>query len=211
MPSRTLAARPKRATASRGLMRRRPHKGDEGSGVASDVLQLQRLFGNRAVSRMIDRQRAGLVQRDEAWEQVKGVGPLDALRAKMAADEAMAAAQNSGLPGLWNGPADAYRHALWHCLMTRAIGAEQAKTVGDTHETLGGNHPNELAMDQHNNAMGILLGRDDKQKDKECSDLVMGALKSGQLLVIPNYDAVAATKGATPPDKPVRSNAVKVP
>jgi hypothetical protein len=150
-----------------------------------------------------------VIQRGEEWEQVKGVGPFDAWSAKKDADTALAAAKNSGLPGLWNGPGDAFRHALWNCLMTRSIGADQAKTVADTHETMGKNHPNEKLMDEHNNAIGRLLAMNEKKKD--CVDLVMGALQRGNLLVIPNYKAVASSKGKTPPDPPVRSNAVKLP
>lgn len=199
------------------LLRRARRRAGSPHGDSSDLLMLQRIVGNRAVGEIIRERRAagathggpGAIQRDEAWEQVKRIGPYDAWRAKQAADTAVAEAKASGLPGLWNGPADAFRHALWNCLMARTIGPEQAASVADTHEEFGANHPNERLMDDHNNRTGLLLGDDKKQKDKPETELVKGALDSGQLLVIPNYKEVAAGKGAVTPEKPVRSNALK--
>ncbi len=115
----------------------------------------------------------------------------------------------TGLPGLWNGPADAFRHAYWNCLMTRSIGADQAKTVADTHEEFGRNHPHERLMDDHNNAMGRLISRNFPSED--CATIVMRLLRSGGLLVIPNYQEVAQSRGKIPPAVPLASNAVPLP
>jgi hypothetical protein len=184
--------------------------------MAAGAIQLQRTIGNHAVqtlfrekpmlARTLAHSAAASIQRDEAMDQVMGVGPIDALRAKSAATTATSAAQNSGLPGLHNGPADAFRHAYWVCLMTVAIGADQAKTVADTHEQFGANHPNEQQMDDHNNAMGVQIGQG--AKDGDCVTLVMDALRAGHLLVIPNYKAVSSSGVA--PDPPVRSNTVRL-
>jgi hypothetical protein len=188
------------------------------STMTAGALQLQRTIGNHAVqslfretpvlARTLAHSAAASIQRDEALEQVKRIGPIDALRAKSAANTALEAAANSGLPGLHNGPADAFRHAYWVCLMTQAIGADQAKTVADTHEQFGANHANEQLMDDHNNAIGVQIGQGADGKD--CVTLVMDALRAGQLMVIPNYKAVAASGGAVPPDPPVRSNTVRL-
>ena len=69
----------------------------------------------------------------EKKQILRFIGPIDALEAKSIADNALVAAQRSGLSGLHDGPADAYRHCLWSCDMARSIGADQAKLVGDNH------------------------------------------------------------------------------
>lgn len=129
------------------------------------------------------------------------VGPIDAARAKRDADHARAAAQNSGLPGLWNGPADAFRHAYWNALMVQSIGAEQAREVADIHEEMGANHPHEHTMDYHNNAQGRIAGA----AGGDAHSAVMAMLNSGQLLVIPNFEAVAQSRGQIEPEAPVPS------
>lgn len=150
-----------------------------------------------------------VIQRGEKATQVWRVGPLDAYQASKDADTARRAAKASGLPGPWNGPRDAFRHAIWNCLMAKSIGKGQAKTVADTHEEFGKNHPNEKAMDDHNNAVGRSAGVTAKGKD--CADLVAKAMKDGKLRVIPNYTAVASTSGKSPPKTPVASNLIKWP
>jgi hypothetical protein len=134
---------------------------------------------------------------DEKYSQVWAVGPYDAYKAKQDAETALAAARNSGLPGLHNGPADAYRHALWNFLMTQSIGEEQAKKVADIHEEYGSNPANEATMDYHNNHKGRKAGA----KGGDANAKIMGLLNSGELLVIPDYDTDAKLA-------PVASNTV---
>ncbi|MGJ8671369.1 DUF6973 domain-containing protein [Rubritalea sp.] len=50
-------------------------------------------------------------------------------------------------------PDDAYRHITWSYLLAKTFGAEFAKRITDSHETLDGNTPNERSMDYHNNAV----------------------------------------------------------
>jgi RHS repeat-associated protein len=127
----------------------------------------------------------GLVSLREILAQIGAVGPIDANTANNLADQSLAAAQNSGLGGLHNGPADAFRHCLWSCLMAQQIGADQAKKVGDLHERYGENPPGETCMDLHNNAQGRgAAGNGD------CSSSCMGLLNGGQLQRSP---------GGTPP------------
>jgi hypothetical protein len=129
------------------------------------------------------------VQRGEIWDQITGIGPLDAWAAKDAAQEALQHAGSSGLPGFSDGPQDAYRHALWTCLMTLSIGADQAKEVGDIHEEQVTNpDPSIQLMDHHNNMVGIYLARKAKQKS-DCPGIVMGALRGGNLVIIRNWRA----------------------
>ena len=49
----------------------------------------------------------------EKVEAVKSVGIPGAMSANDAATQALKDAQNSGIPGLHNGPADAFRHCVW--------------------------------------------------------------------------------------------------
>lgn len=118
----------------------------------------------------------------EWLSQITSVGPIDAMRAQMAASKAEFGAQVSGLEGHVNGPQDAYRHCVWSCLMAQTIGPDQAKTVGDVHETQGakgGQTASERAMDEKNNAVGRMCGQ---QKDsKNCAERCMDALTDGKL------------------------------
>jgi hypothetical protein len=62
-----------------------------------------------------------------------------------------------------NGLVDAYRHCVWSCLMTYEFGAEDAKEIGDNHESAGNrrNPPqpkNEEVMDKSNNQTGRACG-----------------------------------------------------
>lgn len=141
----------------------------------------------------------------EELTQVWRVGPLDAIRARRDANTASQAARDSGLPGLHNGPADAYRHAYWNCLMIRSIGVDQAQTVSDTHEEFGANHPNEQRMDLHNNQKGREAG----QQDGDCHQLIMSMLRSGDLQIIPNYERVRTA--GEPPQAPAPSNTEPIP
>lgn len=85
------------------------------------------------------------------------------------------AAQMSGLPGLHNGPADAYRHSLWTAAMTRKYGSNAARLIGFANEIKGAGQAlwngeripwDESAMDLKNNETGIRLAgeiRDDQE------------------------------------------------
>ena len=69
-------------------------------------------------------------------------------------------AARSNLPGLTNGPADAYRHTLGLAEMTRRLGERTARHLGEQYE-LSDVHadPRARAMDLHNNDVGIAIGR----------------------------------------------------
>ena len=137
------------------------------------------------------------VQRqEEALTQTARVGPIDALRARRDAQAARRDAQASGLPGVHNGPQDAWRHCYWNCLMTHSIGEGQAQTVADTHEELGGNPANERTMDLHNNAEGRACGQTSQDRSA-CGGCCTGRLHAGNLLIIPDW-AGAARKAPVP-------------
>jgi RHS repeat-associated protein len=93
----------------------------------------------------------------EALDQIAALGYWDAAMTKLDADNSLDAAKNSGLPGLHNGQADAYRHCYWSCLMTKRMGAVKAETAGNIHEDWGdkaGQPAIERQMDLHNNSAG---------------------------------------------------------
>lgn len=144
----------------------------------------------------------GAVQRqEEELTQAWRAGPIDALQARSDAQTALRDTRATRLPGLHNGPADAWRHCYWSCLMTHSIGAQQARTVADTHEEFGGNPANELTMDLHNNAEGRACGAG----VPDCATCCHGKLTGGGLLIIPDWSGravlppVSSTAGAVAP------------
>lgn len=120
---------------------------------------------------------------EEKITQVGAVGPLDAIIAEQLAKEALEAAKNSGLTGLGNGPADAYRHCYWSCLMAQKLGADQAKDVGDIHEKCGNNKAGETAMDLNNNHTGIVFG----ESGADCHTRCFNAALTGALQTKPGW------------------------
>ena len=56
-------------------------------------------------------------------------GPIDAKRGGELAIEALKSAQKTGLPGLHNGAADAWRHCYWNCRMVEEINEEDAAEI----------------------------------------------------------------------------------
>ena len=127
----------------------------------------------------------------ELWDAVWGVGPIDAWRAASIATEAKKATRATGLPGIENGPADAWRHCFWNCNLTRALGFDQAETIATNHEEHGGGTINATAMDLANNIVGRYCGGDN------CDSCCQNALDSGRLWVL-NADGVAVPSTRTP-------------
>lgn len=127
----------------------------------------------------------------EKWDAIWGVGPWDAYKAKKLADKALSEAKKTGLPGLHNGPGDAWRHCYWNCTMTAEIGSDQAKIIADNHEKHGGGPANENAMDYHNNAEGRSCG------GKNCDICCQDRLDKGKLRVLDS-------KGAVVPSTPTK-------
>ena len=80
------------------------------------------------------------------------------MKGKELADKSLKADANTGLPGPHNGPADAWRHCYWNCLMTDEIGKDQAEFVADNHEKHGGGPAIENLMDSRNNWEGRECG-----------------------------------------------------
>jgi len=128
----------------------------------------------------------------EMFGAVRGVGPYDAWKARGLANEALSMAQNSGLPGLHNGAADAYRHCYWNCRMAAELGADQAETVANGHERHGGGPANENTMDLSNNVVGRACSVD-------CDTCCRTELSSGNLRVIDSTGTVvpSSSPGAT--------------
>jgi hypothetical protein len=130
----------------------------------------------------------------EKWDAFWGAGPIDAYRASKLADEALAAARQTGLPGLHNGPADAWRHCYWNCRMVQVIGEEDAADIAENHEEHGGNPGPERTMDTWNNEEG-------RGCSGNCDGCCQGKLDGGKLWVLDGGKVAASKKtprGGTP-------------
>lgn len=116
-----------------------------------------------------------------------GLELYDAMNeARDLSEDALNAANSSGLPGAHNGFQDAYRHCLWNFMMTEQIGSGAAWVAGTGHE-YGDNRedPNdERQMDLHNTACGRKAGAD-KDDKRSCQQKCMGALMSDRLRTFP--------------------------
>ena len=106
-------------------------------------------------------------------------------QANQLANQSSRDAENSGLPGLGNGLADAYRHCLWSCSMTYELGSFDAWLYGTGHEVWD----NELTpyeesrMDLRNNCTGRELGSDNSPFN--CKTKCLRALQDGKLVTAP--------------------------
>ena len=125
-------------------------------------------------------------------EDIRGVeAPLTASRGRELANEAKKDAKqktdegNFSSSSLHDSDADAYRHALWNYLMTQKLGPDAAKRFGDAHEVTVPNPDSERLMDLFNNNVGRGLALDPKNKGRPAADVIMEALRSGQLQTRP--------------------------
>lgn len=117
----------------------------------------------------------------EAKQASRLVGLGNVAKAYSAKEKAEDAAEASGLPGAHNGPADALRHCTWSCEMTRSMGSDNARLVGDNHEAWGGAPTGETQMDLFNNR----AGRDYGLMPGTCSDSCLQAIRNGTLITTP--------------------------
>lgn len=79
------------------------------------------------------------------------------------AEAAIRESLSSNLPGRTDGPADAYRHILLAGELSRRFGEDLAQLILNAHEltgNLGDQTPAANAMDQINNNLGIIIGRE---------------------------------------------------
>jgi len=129
-------------------------------------------------------------------------------------DEVAYAARESDLPGVHNGPGDAYRHSLGAAAMTRKYGSHIARLAGVANEVLGagkavlkGESPawRETLMDLNNNERGIQMASDGSIPNKELWAKVWDAASKTK---IPSTNAEALAEAmagrltALPPGKP---------
>ncbi len=89
---------------------------------------------------------------------------------------------------LWrntDGHSDAFRHAYWNALMTKAFGPVFAQAYGSAHEG-GPNSPQvSEAMDLYNNEVGRTIAEDyPDASEQQLAILVRNALRSGKLVLI---------------------------
>jgi RHS repeat-associated protein len=121
-------------------------------------------------------------EKDVFWQH-----PFSAFNVRNAHDKAFEEAWKKypHIPNHHNNEPDAFRHAIWNCLMARDIGKEKAKKWADAHEEAPGQPCGDKKMDLHNNAVGRNLGSDPKNAKKSCVGLVSDAIKQGELQLKP--------------------------
>jgi hypothetical protein len=101
-------------------------------------------------------------------------------------NKALAEAQRRYPGTVHNGEGDAFRHCYWSALLTRDVGAANAKAFTDAHEDKAGNPAGEKAMDLHNNGVGIDVGKaNPKASDSVMADRCADMLKMGRLQTAP--------------------------
>lgn len=83
-----------------------------------------------------------------------------------------------------NDAGDAFRHCFWSALLSRDLGYMHALRYTTAHETFSANPAKEKAMDIHNNAVGLKIGRAGGL-DKIISERCASALRAGKLEVFP--------------------------
>lgn len=129
-------------------------------------------------------------------------------------DEVAYAARESDLPGVHNGPGDAYRHALGAAAMTRKYGSHIARLAGVANEVVGagkavlkGESPawRETLMDLNNNERGIQMASDGSVPNRELWQKVWDAASKTKIPAS-NAEALAEAMAgrltALPPGKP---------
>lgn len=82
-----------------------------------------------------------------------------------------------------NGQGDAFRHCFWSAILCREIGYNNALRYTSAHEDFPENPPEEKAMDLHNNAVGLSIGRI-PTSNQLLGQLCISALRSGRLKVL---------------------------
>src|SRR5579884_1620860 len=121
----------------------------------------------------------------EKKDDICACGPWKAYKAYRDKNKAVDETNKRFHSGFHNGPADAWRHCYWSCLMARDVGQDCAKAVGDNHEAANkrANPPepdSEYNMDTNNNSVGRGLASD----SGDCGDLCQRALDDGKLTVL---------------------------
>ena len=105
-------------------------------------------------------------------------------------------AYNTGLPGLEDGPADAFGHSLFNALNTQTVGESFTKELGDAHEE---DRPTQKKsakkMDLHNNEVGREVGKDNPDASvMELATALLDKMEDGELVSIDSKGNVVKTK-----------------
>jgi hypothetical protein len=102
---------------------------------------------------------------------------------RFAVGPALSAAQESGLPGVVNGPGDAFRHIVWSAELTRRFGPVMAASIVENHETSGkGDIGAAAAMDLYNNKIGMRIGQTAQTYEdvlRAAASIIMGSSSFG--------------------------------
>ena len=113
--------------------------------------------------------------------------PIDGIRAALLADEAVKTVDKQIRKGRFTkasrngGDADAFRHAYWNYRMTEELGPDAAKRFGDAREITAPGPDGDRLMDLFNNNVGRRLALDPANKGRPAEDVILDAMKKGQL------------------------------
>lgn len=120
--------------------------------------------------------------------------PIHAYSASGAATESIKEALARFTTGeIVSGRGDAFRHALWSYKLSRMMGPDLAKKFSDAHEVSEVNSGEDRLMDLFNNRVGRLLAADPKNHGRKDEEVVMDALRRGELQTMP----IAIAPGTT--------------
>ena len=94
---------------------------------------------------------------------------------------------NKAKAGEANGYDDATRHMTWSANLAQKYGPVRAATITNAHESKIGvrNDPAQKAMDQHNNRIGIEIGRwNPHATPQEIATMVQERIDKGDAMII---------------------------
>ena len=110
--------------------------------------------------------------------------PEHALTIKRAVENASIETMRRFIVTSHNDAGDAFRHCYWSAILCRDLGYVVALRYTSAHEAFAGNPALEKAMDLHNNAVGLNIGRAGGP-NRIISNRCVEAMRSGRLKVSP--------------------------
>ena len=131
------------------------------------------LLGKKSVK--ITQREADLLDALQPWEKATFEGIKDEAFSQEA--------KYFNTPGKNNndGPADAFRHALWSARLVQEYGADWATDYTNAHEEINGNPAAREFMDRTNNALGIRIAQENPNASpEELADKIFTAIQNGE-------------------------------
>ena len=143
--------------------------------------------GASAVAKELDKKMDGVgMRKTEKSVAFKNLYKMYKLQKSDNKGKAERFARNSGLSGLEDGNADAFRHSLFNALNTQTVGEKVTKELGDAHEE---DRPSQDAkakkMDLHNNGVGKEVSEDNPDASiMDIASKLLDKMENGELITI---------------------------